>query len=456
MGLRDILGRDRSSLVLMHPTALPDPPGSAYGVGELGSQATRFLDWLSEAGFVLWQVLPLGHTGYGNSPYQTFSRYAGSPYLVSIERLLAVGDLTPQEHDAYVAQVREAGLDERRADYGWLYRHKVGADWGTGSGETPAVLRQAYRNVATGQAGRYDAFQEYVRRAGSWLVDYADFMAIKEFHGHQPWDRWQPAYRDAEVWRAQREERLGRSAALAETVAFYQYTQFVFDEQWRAVRDHAERLGRRIVGDIPWYVGYDSADVWAHNAFFELDERGTPVNVAGVPPDYFSATGQLWGNPVYRWWDEDGNLNEPAVAWWADAIAHLLTTVDILRVDHFRAIDSFWRIPYGSPTAQRGVWAKGPGRRLLEALRERLGGDQPPLVAEDLGYFDPFAPAPEDYPGHIPEARRFRVDQHLHALMTTGDLAALPQFDAASRIYQPRVAVDRLMAEFDLPWMGIL
>lgn len=458
MGLRDVLGRERSSLVLLHPTALPDPPGRSYGVGELGSQATRFLDWLAEGGFVLWQVLPLGHTGYGNSPYQTFSRYAGSPYLVSVERLLEAGDLTPADHDAYVRRVEEAGLAEGRADYGWLYRHKVGADWGEASGreEPPAILRRAYRNLAVGHGPRQEAFRTFIRRAGGWLRDYADFMAIKELHGHVPWDRWQPQYRDVAAWRARRDEALARSAALAETVAFYEYTQFVFAEQWQAVREHAARLGRRIVGDIPWYVGYDSADVWAHPAFFDLDAEGTPVHVAGVPPDYFSATGQLWGNPVYRWWDASGALNEAAVAWWAGAIAHLLTTVDLLRVDHFRAIDSFWKIPYGSPTAQRGVWGKGPGQRLLEALRERLGAEHLPLIAEDLGYFDPLAPDRPDYPAEFPPERRFAVDEHLRALMTTGDPADLPAFDPETRIYRPRVAVDRLMEAFGLPWMGIL
>lgn len=455
MALRDLLGRERASALLMHPTALPDPDSGPYGIGELGSVAHGLVGTLQEAGVLGWQVLPLGHTGYGNSPYQTFSRYAGSPYLVSVERLRNVGDLTEADHDAYVQSVRDAGTPPDRIDYGWLFRRKVGARW-TEDGEDEPVLRRAYRTFRRTGGARLDAIDAFSRGAAAWLDDYAEFMALKELHGHQPWDRWAPTFRDVRRWRDHRPRLLAEGDGIGRTINYYRYVQFVFYEQWEAIRARLHDSGRLLIGDVPWYVGYDSADVWAHRECFDLDDEGRPRWVAGVPPDYFSATGQLWGNPIYRWWDEAGALRPVVVDWWRDSIAHLLGTVDLLRIDHFRALDSFWKIPAGSPTAQVGEWGKGPGADLLIAIRRRLGGGSLPLIAEDLGYFDPFAPDPDSYPPDIGSARRFGVDDHLRRLLVEGAFEGRPEFEPEHRLYRPRIAVDRIMEAFDLPWMGIL
>jgi len=455
MALQDLLGVERASLVLMHPTALPEPEGGPYGVGELGSEAHRFLDFLVEAGVLAWQVLPLGHTGYGNSPYQTFSRYAGSPYLVSVEALCEVGDLTEGQCDAYVSRVKEAGLVVGRVDYGWLFRHKVGDRWPETEEEQP-VLRLAFGNLQRQGGARRAEFESFCRASEGWLDDYAEFMALKELHGHASWDAWAPAFRDVNRWRDERGRLLAENETLARTIEYYRYVQFVFYEQWEAVRRHAAQHRRLIIGDVPWYVGYDSADVWAHPDCFDLDVHGRPRTVAGVPPDYFSATGQLWGNPVYRWWDETGELRSAVVQWWCDSLAHILSTVDLLRIDHFRAIDTFWQIPAGSTTAQVGTWGKGPGAPLLEAVRARLDGGKLPLVAEDLGYFDPVAPYPDAYPDDIPPARRFAVDAHLRGLLLSDAFAGRPEFESEQSLYRPRIAVDRIMETFELPWMGIL
>ena len=461
MGIEAILGKRRASLILLHPTSLPDPAGKAYGIGELGSEAFRFIDFLAASGVLVWQILPLGHTGYKDSPYQTSSRFAGSPYLVSVEQLLRAGDLTRRQHADYVARVRAAESPAAKADFGWLFRNKVGKDWN----DRAAVLRQAFRGFCRRRADdkRRAAFREFCLRERKWLDDYAEYMAIKESHGHRPWIRWRPEFRDVDVWRAHRRELLAHTPRLARSLGYYKYLQFVFFEQWRAVRDHARKKGRKIVGDIPWYVGYDSADVWAHREIFDLDGRGRPNHVAGVPPDYFSRTGQLWGNPLYRW-DHPKTLE-----WWGEAIEFILTQVDVLRMDHLRAIDSYWKIPYAwavrEKTAKKGVWAKGPGRDLLDAIRARLrvagggrgarGGRGLPIIAEDLGFLDPLCASPRDYPRATEKDKRYRADRDFARMIRNKDSRLRSGLNATTGEYSTRRAVDAILAEFDLPWMAV-
>lgn len=428
MSFKNILGQERCSLVLMHPTSLPDPEGAAYGVGEIGSEAFRFAEFLRDAGVGAWQILPLGHTGYMNSPYQTFSRFAGSPYLISVEKLLAVGDLTRAAHDEYVRAARD--IPAGRSDFGWLFYYKLGGNW-----EAPAVLRRAFEHFMTRQDGhvRREAFNAFCAKGnkefGGWLTNYAEYMGIKEFHNHICWADWPAEFRDVHQWRKHRPDLLAHHSELKKTITFYQYLQFIFFEQWQNLKKHVNTCGRRIVGDIPWYVGYDSSDVWANREVFELDFEGRPLNVAGVPPDYFSATGQLWGNPLYNW------ENPATFAWWLDAVSFLLAQVDVLRLDHFRAIDSYWKIPFDwaerEKTAVQGCWGKAPGHKLLAALTERLKTEgrtgkngQLPMIAEDLGFLDPLYPAPEQYPDGWNWDSRFRVtDAFMNEMVAIRDAA---------------------------------
>jgi len=423
-GLEAILGRKRACMVLLHPVSLPDPEGATYGIGELGSEAYRFADFLAEAGAAVWQTLPLGHTGYGDSPYQTFSRFAGSPYMISVEKLLGAGDITREQHDGYCRAVRDAGLSRARTDFGFLFKHKLGTGWQ----DSGAILRQAFASFSKRGEGdprraAFEAFRrKYETEFAGWLRDYAEYMAIKEHQGHGAWPRWPEEFRDAHAWRSRRPDLLSRNPDLGKSIAFFEYLQFVFFEQWDALREHVRRRGRVFLGDLPWYVGYDSADVWANREVFELDAHGTPLAVAGVPPDYFSPTGQLWGNPLYDW-SKPGTFD-----WWINAISFLLSKVDLLRLDHFRAIDTYWKIPWDwaarERTAVRGVWAKAPGHALLEALHRKLhadgrelSGGQLPIVAEDLGFLDPLYATPEAYPQHWNPAQKFAVEASFRKLL---------------------------------------
>jgi 4-alpha-glucanotransferase len=503
-GLEAILGRPRASMILMHPVSLPDPEGAAYGIGELGSEAFRFADFLADAGVAVWQTLPLGHTGYGDSPYQTFSRFAGSPYMISVEKLLAVGDITQEQHSAYCQAVRASGLTPARTDFGWLFKNKLGA----AASDSRAVLREAFRNFSKRPTGdpRRAAFEAFRRRHeeefAGWLTDYAEYMAIKERHGHVAWTDWPGEFRDVRVWRSRRAEILTHTPDLGTAIAFFEYLQFVFFEQWDALREHVRRRRRAFLGDLPWYVGYDSADVWANRDAFELDEHGTPLAVAGVPPDYFSPTGQLWGNPLYDW-------SKPATFdWWVNAISFLLSKVDVLRLDHFRAIDTYWKIPWGwahhERTAVRGVWGKAPAHELLEALKKKLhangretNGGQLPIVAEDLGFLDPLYATPESYPDHWNSTQKFPLDPSFQRMLEderrhcapghhaqgshpvrvqasacvpatdSGDQTAQggnphrksplgAAFDPETGEYNTRKGVDLLLEEFHLPRMEVL
>lgn len=355
----------RSFGILLHPTSLPGP----WVCGVLGEEARAFLDWLSQAGARFWQILPLGPTGFGDSPYQSFSAFAGNPYLIDPVELLNRGWLAAEE---------PPNLPQERVDYGFLYRWK----WD--------LLRRAFQ----GFLGRADpsekrAFLRFREAEHPWLWDYARFMALKDRFGGRPWNEWP------------REFRLRQSKALAtleedEKVLFHAWTQWVFFRQWQELRNYAHARGIKIIGDIPIFVAYDSADVWAHPELFELDEEGRPTVVAGVPPDYFSPTGQRWGNPLYRWPAHESE----GFRWWIARVRQALRLCDLLRIDHFRGFAAYWEIPAEEPTAVRGRWVPAPGEKLFRQMLAELG--ELPILAEDLGVITPDVEALRDkfgFPG---------------------------------------------------------
>ena len=339
----------RRAGVLLHPTSLP----SRFGIGDLGPAAHDFLDYLSRARQSLWQVLPLGPTGFGDSPYASPSAFAGNPLLIAPEPLLTEGLL--KADDAHELEA----LPTERVDFGRL-----------------KPLKQRMLQVAF-ERGR-DALRadlERFRQAHRWLPDYALFSALHDELG-SAWTEWDPPLRsrDQAALSAARER-------LAERVEYHEFGQYLFFTQWSALRDRARQLGIMIMGDIPVFVAHDSADVWAHQHLFKLDERGQPRVVAGVPPDYFSATGQLWGNPLYDW----QAMARDNYAWWIDRFRQLLELVDVVRIDHFRGFEAAWEVPAEATTAIGGQWVKGPGQAVFNAIGAALGGGQPPVVAEDLG-----------------------------------------------------------------------
>ncbi|MFA5593792.1 MAG: 4-alpha-glucanotransferase [Trueperaceae bacterium] len=347
----------RRSGILLHPTSLP----GAYGVGELGREATAWLDFLASAGQRLWQVMPLGPTGYGDSPYQSFSTFAGNHFLISMETLVEEGWLQAAE----LASLAE--LPAERVDYGALIPRKLEL--------LEAAAERFGRAASAATLAQLEAFKH--EHAG-WLDDYTLFMALKEAHGGSAWSEWVPGLRDREP------AALARARAeVAAHVAKHTLWQFWFFTQWNAVRARARELGVEIIGDVPIFVSMDSADAWANPELFHFAEGGVPTVVAGVPPDYFSVTGQRWGNPLYRW----DRLAETDYAWWVERVRATLKMVDIVRIDHFRGFAAYWQIPASEPTAVNGRWVPGPGDELFAALRRELG--ELPLIAEDLGVITP-------------------------------------------------------------------
>jgi 4-alpha-glucanotransferase len=346
----------RRAGVLLHPTSLPGP----FGVGDLGPGAARWIEWLAAAGQSLWQVLPLGPTGYGDSPYQSFCSLAGNPYLVSPEALLEDGLVERADLEA------APPFPADRVDYGRVIEFKVG------------LLDRAFRRFPSAAPVLRDAFAHFAAAHAHWLEDFALFMALKDAHGGRGWTSWDRALvrRDAGALAAARER-------LSDAVDAHRFRQFAFFRQWEGVRARARSAGIAIVGDLPIFVAHDSSDVWAHPELFHLDSTGMPTVVAGVPPDYFSATGQLWGNPLYRWVAHAHG----GYAWWTARVRAALELVDIVRLDHFRGFEAYWEVPADAPTAERGRWVKGPEDAFFEALRAGLGGL--PLIAEDLGVVTP-------------------------------------------------------------------
>ena len=351
---------ERSSGILLHPTSLP----GTGGIGVLGADARAWIDFLVAAGQRLWQVMPLGPTGYGDSPYQCFSAFAGNPYLIDLSELVAEGWLEEADLAPFEALPRD------RVDYGALISLKV----------------TALTRAAQAASGAVDAgFEEFAASNASWLEDYARFMAIKESVGGGSWSAWPGALRRREP--AAMAEVL---AALGPAIVRHKLWQYWFFRQWHALRAYANQRGVSIVGDVPIFVSLDSADTWANPGLFHFDEPGRPTVVAGVPPDYFSATGQRWGNPLYRW----EALREENFAWWIERMRATLALVDIVRVDHFRGFAAYWEIPAGEPTAEKGRWVKAPGRELFEALSESF--PRLPVIAEDLGVITPDVEALRD------------------------------------------------------------
>jgi 4-alpha-glucanotransferase len=347
----------RASGVLLHPTSLP----GRFGIGDLGPTARQFVTFLRRAGQRLWQVLPLGPTGYGDSPYQCFSAFAGNPLLISLDELVADGLLSASD----AVEARDFPVDE--VDYARVIAHRH-----------PIWMRALERFEAKAIASTRDRFDAFCRHEAAWLDEYALFMAIKEAHALVAWTSWEPsiAHRDPEALARWRQRCARRLRA-------HQFAQFLFFSQWHALREHAHAHNVSLMGDVPIFVAHDSADVWARRDLFQLREDGTPDVVAGVPPDYFSATGQLWGNPHYRW----DVMTREGYAWWIARIRAVLSQVDRVRLDHFRGFEAYWEVPGDATTAIGGRWVKGPGAAFFEALQQSL--DALPFVAENLGVITP-------------------------------------------------------------------
>jgi 4-alpha-glucanotransferase len=338
----------RTSGILLHPTSLPGP----FGIGDLGPQAVAFLDFLAGSGQRWWQMLPVGPTGAGNSAYQSYSSYAGNPHLISPERLVDDGWLTPADWKDYPR------LPADRVDF-----------------DAVAIAKERLLRIAFGRFEPHHLdCRAFCEEQAHWLDDYALYMALKEAHRGAAWMSWSPALvlRQPEALDEWRER-------LSNEILYYEFVQFAFSRQWRLLRAACREREVELIGDVPIFVALDSADVWARPELFQLDALGNPLFVAGVPPDYFSATGQLWGNPVYRW---EAHTRE-RFAWWIARLQATTARVDLVRLDHFRGFEAFWEVPADAQTAAIGRWALGPGTSFLEALRDGLGGL--PLIAEDLG-----------------------------------------------------------------------
>jgi 4-alpha-glucanotransferase len=348
---------NRSSGIILHPTSLPGP----YGIGEIGSRAFKWVDFLDDAGCSLWQLLPLGPTGYGDSPYQCFSAFAGNPYLISLEDLISEGMLS------YADIADMPSFSEEKVDFGKLIPWKL------------SVLDRAYQKFQRGSPSDIqNAYQEFRAEQADWLENFAIFMTLKEAHGGGSWVNWPDPLRRREA------KALDEARSLyAEAIERHKFRQFLFFRQWSVLKAYARKKDIQIIGDIPIFVAHDSADVWSNPELFYLDSLGNPSVVAGVPPDYFSATGQLWGNPLYRW---DVHLSRH-YDWWIRRFKAVLTLVDIVRLDHFRGFAGYWEIPGDAKTAEVGRWVPGPGASLFSAVQKSLGSL--PIIAEDLGIITP-------------------------------------------------------------------
>ncbi|GAC1429194.1 MAG: 4-alpha-glucanotransferase [Chloroflexota bacterium] len=348
---------NRGSGILLHPTSLPGP----FGIGDLGPAAYEFIDFLAAARQTTWQILPLGPTGYGDSPYQTFSAFAGNPFLISPRALVDDGLLPASALDGVPA------FPAQRVDYGAVIPYKQ------------RLLAQAFAHYQVQAAPALRrAVDEFAARQQSWLAPFALFMALKDAHDGRPWTEWESDIA------AREPDALARwGEKLAESVQRHSYNQYLFFHQWERLKGYAAGKGIQVIGDAPIFVAHDSADCWANRELFYLEPDGRPSLVAGVPPDYFAVTGQRWGNPLYRW----DVMAADGYAWWIERLRMVLSTVDVLRLDHFRGFAAYWAIPGDAPTAEKGQWDPGPGIPFFAAVEQALG--RLPIIAEDLGVITP-------------------------------------------------------------------
>lgn len=337
----------------MHISSLP----GEYGIGKMGKEAYAFADFLQKSGISVWQILPISPTSYGDSPYQSFSVHAGNPYFIDFETLEKQGLLEKSEYSDV-----DFGSDPTRVDYEKIYYNVF------------PVLRKAYERFDTNSAD----YKVFLKEKADWIYDYGLFMALKEVHGGAPWQDWEKPlamFEEKAVEKARKEN--------ADLIEFYCVMQYWFYSQWLELKAYCNEKGISIVGDIPIYVAYDSVDVWKYPELFCLDEEKTPIDVAGCPPDFFSATGQLWGNPLYDW----DYHKKTCYAWWIERLRSASVLYDTVRIDHFRGFESYYAIPYGNPTAEIGEWRKGPDAELFEAAKKKLG--EMSIIAEDLGFITP-------------------------------------------------------------------
>ena len=341
----------RKAGVLLPITSLP----SKYGIGGFTKEAYDFVDFLKKAGQSYWQILPMGPTGFGDSPYQSFSSFAGNPYYISLDELIDDGILTKEECECV-----DYGGDGRAVDYEKIYKSRL------------KLLNKAYKRETLKNNQQY---LDFVGENVKWLEDYALFMALKSYYGGRPWNEW-----DYEIRMGNPLAKEEYSFRLQSEIGFWKYIQYKFFSQWNRLKSYANENGIKIIGDIPIYVAYDSADVWSNAALFQLDGEKLPLSVAGCPPDGFSKKGQLWGNPLYNWeiHEESGYL------WWIYRIEHSFKLYDALRIDHFRGFDEYYSIPFGNSDAVKGEWKNGPKKALFDAIKKKLGEKE--IIAEDLGF----------------------------------------------------------------------
>jgi len=354
----------RASGILLHPGSLP----GKWGIGDLGNEAYRFVDFLKSSGQHLWQTLPLGPPGYGNSPYQSHSVFAGNPLFISLEKLAEAGFLSPDD-------LKKAPIfPEHEIDYDTVTNFKI-----------PLLHYSFHLFEERASPGQKEEFEYFCRQNGGWLDTFATYMAIKEAHHLTAWNSWEPDIRENESpvikeWQYR----------LADGIRLHKFLQFQFFKQWQGLKKYSHENGVRLIGDMPIFPAMDSAEVWSHPEMFFLDDGSRPVVVAGVPPDYFSSTGQLWGNPLYRW----DVMKTDGYKWWKERLKSALSFFDIVRIDHFRGFEKYWAVPAGDKTAENGRWEPGPGAGLFEALQSELGCL--PIIAEDLGYITPEVEALRD------------------------------------------------------------
>ncbi|MCD4828503.1 MAG: 4-alpha-glucanotransferase [Candidatus Cloacimonetes bacterium] len=354
---------DRQCGILLHPTSLPgDATTGGFATGDLGDSAYRFVDWLEASGAKLWQTLPLNYPGWGFSPYSALSAFAGNPWLISIDRLVKEGLLNASD----IPSRPSAGGSQARFEAAVAYKEPL--------------LRRAWDNCVT-VSPLHDSFEVFCQQHQHWLDDFAAFMSLRHVCGDKPWN----------TWGMPRPKALSHCYRnLKQEMDYHKFVQFLFHRQWFALREYANRKGIAIVGDIPIYVSYDSADVWSHQSLFHLDSEGEPTLVAGVPPDYFSETGQLWGNPIYRW----DKMQKHGFSWWMERVAHLMQLVDWIRIDHFIGFVRYWAIPAYAETAAGGEYHQGPGESFFETLTGRFHNVR--VMAEDLGVLTPDVTALKD------------------------------------------------------------